>query len=56
VIVPVILGAGKYLFKDVKKMNLKLLGARAFKNGIVLLKYMAEKKMFAAGFASNGYN
>ena len=39
VIVPVILGAGKCLFKDVKKMNLKLLGARAFKNGIVLLKY-----------------
>ncbi len=39
VIVPVILGAGKYLFKDVKKMNLKLLEARAFKNGIVLLKY-----------------
>jgi dihydrofolate reductase len=39
VIVPVILGAGKSLFKDVKKMNLKLLGSRAFKNGIVLLKY-----------------
>jgi len=39
VIVPVILGAGKYLFKDVKKMNLKLLGARAFKNGICLLEY-----------------
>ena len=39
VIVPLVLGAGKSLFKDVKKMNLKLLGARAFKNGIVLLKY-----------------
>ncbi len=39
VIVPVILGAGKCLFKDVKKMNLKLLGTRAFKNGIVLLRY-----------------
>jgi dihydrofolate reductase len=39
VIVPVILGAGNRLFKDVKKMNLKLLGAKAFKNGIVLLKY-----------------
>lgn len=39
VIVPIILGAGKYLFKDVKKMNLNLLETRAFKNGIVLLKY-----------------
>jgi len=39
VVVPIILGAGKSLFKDVKIMNLKLLGARAFKNGIVLLKY-----------------
>ncbi len=39
VAVPVILGAGKPLFKDVRKMNLKLLEARAFKNGIVLLRY-----------------
>ncbi len=39
VAVPVILGAGKPLFKDVKKMNLKLLETRDFKNGIVLLKY-----------------
>jgi dihydrofolate reductase len=39
VVVPIILGTGKLLFKDVKKTNLKLLGAREFKNGIVLLKY-----------------
>jgi len=39
VVVPVILGAGIPLFKDVRKMNLKLLEARAFKNGIVLLRY-----------------
>ncbi|MBI4216265.1 MAG: dihydrofolate reductase family protein [Chloroflexi bacterium] len=39
VVVPIILGSGKPLFKDAKKMNLKLLEARAFKNGIVLLKY-----------------
>jgi dihydrofolate reductase len=39
VVVPIILGAGKPLFKDVKNMNLKLLEARAFKNGIVLLRY-----------------
>ena len=39
VVVPVILGVGKPLFKDVKTMNLRLLEARSFKNGIVLLKY-----------------
>lgn len=39
VVVPVVLGAGKPLFKDVKKMNLKLLKARAFNNGVVLLSY-----------------
>lgn len=39
VIVPVILGAGKSLFKDIKKMNLKLLEAKTFKNGVVLVKY-----------------
>jgi len=38
-VVPIILGVGKPLFKDVKKMNLKLLEARTFKNGIVLLNY-----------------
>jgi dihydrofolate reductase len=38
-IVPVILGAGKSLFKDVKKMNLKPADARTFRNGIVLLTY-----------------
>jgi dihydrofolate reductase len=36
---PVILGAGKNLFADVEKMNLKLLEARTFKNGIVWLRY-----------------
>jgi dihydrofolate reductase len=44
VIVPVILGVGKSLFKDVKKMNMKLLGSRAFKNGIVLLHYQSDTK------------
>jgi dihydrofolate reductase len=39
VVVPIILGVGKPLFKDVKKTNLKLLEARTFKNGIVLLRY-----------------
>lgn len=43
VVVPVILGAGKPLFMDVKKMNLQLLDARAFKNGIAFLIYEAVK-------------
>jgi dihydrofolate reductase len=36
---PVILGAGKYLFKDVERMNLRLLETRPFKNGKVFLRY-----------------
>ena len=43
VVVPVILGAGKPLFMDVKEMNLQLLDARAFKNGIGFLIYEAVK-------------
>lgn len=42
VVVPVILGSGKPLLKDVKKTTLKLLEARAFGNGIVLLRYQAD--------------
>jgi dihydrofolate reductase len=40
---PVILGAGKNLFANVKKMNLKLIEARTFKNGIVWLRYQPIK-------------
>lgn len=36
---PVVLGAGKPLFKNVKRMNLRLLDTRTFKSGIVLLTY-----------------
>ena len=39
IVVPVILGSGKSFFNDVKKMNLKLVEARSFKNGIVLIHY-----------------
>jgi dihydrofolate reductase len=39
VVVPLILGVGKPLFKDVKKSDLKLRESKMFKNGIVLLKY-----------------
>jgi dihydrofolate reductase len=36
---PVILGKGKLLFKDVKKLRLKLLETKIFKSGNVLLCY-----------------
>jgi len=36
---PVILGAGRYLFKDIHRMNLKLLDTRTFGSGKVFLKY-----------------
>lgn len=39
VVVPVILGKGKSFFDGVKKKNLKLVEAKSFKNGIVLLHY-----------------
>lgn len=42
VIVPIILGAGLPLFKNVKEMNLKLAGSRNFNNGIVLLNYNSK--------------
>ena len=38
-IVPIVLGAGKSLFKDVRTMNLNRVTARTFQNGIVLLTY-----------------
>jgi dihydrofolate reductase len=38
-VVPVVLGAGKYLFRDVRKIELKLVDSRIFKNGKVFLKY-----------------
>lgn len=44
VVVSIILSIGKPLFKDVKKTNLKLLEARMFKNGIVLLRYQPTRQ------------
>jgi len=37
VLTPAILGAGKQLFKDVRKFNLKLLDAKCFNSGNVLI-------------------
>lgn len=42
-ITPIVLGTGKHLFKDVKKLNFKLLETRSFKSGNVLLHYETEK-------------
>jgi dihydrofolate reductase len=39
VLVPVVLGAGKQLFSDVKMTEMKLLEARSFQNGLVSLRY-----------------
>jgi len=41
--VPIILGKGKPLFEDVKKLNLQLSGSKGFKNGIVVLTYEPAK-------------
>lgn len=38
-VTPVILGAGKPLFKDVKKLSLELLEAKSFQSGNVVLHY-----------------
>lgn len=41
---PVVLGSGKPLFKEIsQKKDLKLLEARAFSNGVVMLRYAPEK-------------
>jgi dihydrofolate reductase len=39
---PVVLGEGKSLFQDVKKLTLRLLEARYFKSGNVLLRYVTQ--------------
>ena len=41
-VTPVVLGEGKPLFQDVKKLNLRLLEGRHFKSGNVLLRYAAS--------------
>jgi len=41
---PLILGSGKRLFGDGMKLPLKLLEAKTFDSGVVLLRYQPEKK------------
>jgi dihydrofolate reductase len=43
-VTPVVLGRGKPLFRDVQKLNLRLLEARQFKSGNVLLRYDAPRR------------
>jgi dihydrofolate reductase len=44
-VVPVVLGSGKPLFKDIKgSINLKLRKTKTFSSGLVLLTYQPEKK------------
>ena len=41
---PVVLGSGKPLFKDIRqKHDLKLLEAKIFRNGVVMLRYSLKK-------------
>lgn len=39
----VVLGTGKRLFEDINKTGLKLIEAKPFKSGIVVLRYQPEK-------------
>ena len=41
---PVVLGSGKRLFKDGTKATLKLIEAKMFSSGVVLLRYQPDKK------------
>lgn len=43
-IVPVILGAGRPLFEDVRMTNLELLDTKSFRNGIVFVTYRHKRK------------
>jgi len=44
VVVPLVLGSGKRLFEDVKKIDLRLEDSRAFANGIVVMTYTSRPK------------
>jgi dihydrofolate reductase len=43
VVTPVILGAGKSFFRDVKKLNLKLLKTKDFDSGNIMLHYETDR-------------
>lgn len=39
VVVPIVLGAGKHLFDNVRQKELKLVESRSFKNGLTVMRY-----------------
>jgi dihydrofolate reductase len=43
VVIPIILGDGKYLFKDVKMTEMNLVESQSFKNGLVSLCYQPAR-------------
>ena len=43
VVVPIILGDGKYLFKDVKMTEMNLIESQLFQNGVVSLRYQPAR-------------
>ena len=43
IVTPAVLGTGKPLFKDVKRLDLQLMEARSFESGNVLLHYETGK-------------
>jgi dihydrofolate reductase len=43
VVVPIILGDGKYLFKDVRTTEMNLVESRSFQNGLVSLRYQPAR-------------
>ena len=40
-VVPIIIGSGKNMFKDVRKMDMRMIDIRSYKNGIVRLRFVA---------------
>lgn len=44
-VVPIILGAGKPLFKNVRPKELKLLAANGLKNGATILRYQPNNSI-----------
>jgi len=50
---PVVLGKGKHLFKEGSAAKLKLVEVKKFKSGVVLLRYVPEKKTSSADRAAH---
>lgn len=53
VVTPVVVGAGKPLFKDIKEMKLDLIETRDFRSGIVLLHYRSDSRLLRSNSSRN---